>query len=152
MAGYAPNSSHQDFLAPPQPTALDLPTNWALSTHEPDCQSCNILGMFLAIQSDIPFGHKRKLKRQALADSENEKRLPYYLLIYGPIHWQSKILPYYLIPLCNIFPLMSCARHGYKKKSHINNQTTSKIWHSTTSHKNNNLSGLLQAIKPLTQV
>ena len=38
------------------------------------------------------------------------------------------------------------------KKSHINNQTTSKIWHSTTSHKNNNLSGLLQAIKPLTQV
>ena len=115
MAGYAPNSSHQDFLAPPQPTALDLPTNWALSTHEPDCQSCNILGMFLAIQSDIPFGHKRKLKRQALADSENEKRLPYYLLIYGPIHWQSKILPYYLIPLCNIFPLKFCAGHGYKK-------------------------------------
>ena len=151
MAGYAPNSSHQDFLAPPQPTALDSPTNWALSTHEPDCQSCNILGMFLAIQSDIPFGNKRKLKRQALADSENEKRLPYYLLIYGPIHWQSKILPYYLIPLCNILPLKSCAGHGYKKL-HINNQTTSKIWHSTTSHKNNNLSGLLQAIKPLTQV
>lgn len=55
---------------------------------------------------------KEKLKRQALADSENEKRLPYYLLIYGPIHWQSKILPYYLIPLCNIFPLKSCAGHG----------------------------------------
>ena len=125
------------------PATWCSPTNWALSTHEPDCQSCNISGMFLQSNQIYLLDIKEKLKRQALADSENEKRLPCYLLIYGPIHWQSKILPYYLIPLCNIFPLMSCARHGYKKKSHINNQTTSKIWHSTTSHENNNLSGLL---------
>ena len=39
------------------------PTSWALSRHEPDCQSCNISGIFLQIQSDIFFGHKEKWKR-----------------------------------------------------------------------------------------
>ena len=81
------------------PTTGCSPTNWALSGHEPDCQSCNISGTFLQIQSDIFFEHERKIispcttwflkmKQDSLSFCQSN----------GPILWQSKILPYYLIP------------------------------------------------------
>ena len=161
MAGYTPNSSHQDFAAPPQPIAWTFnhppttgcsPTNWALSTHEPDCQSCNISGMFLAIQSDIPFGHKRKIKTPSISWFWKWKKTS---LLFANL-WPHTLAKQNLTILFNSpmqhLPAQVLCKARLLKKSHINNQTTSKIWHSTTSHKNNNLSGLLQAIKPLTQV
>ena len=53
MAGYAPNSSHQDFAVPPKPTALDF---------QPPSSQPGVHLVFLQIQSDILFGHERKIK------------------------------------------------------------------------------------------
>ena len=89
---------------------------------------------------------KEKLKRQALPGffKMKENSLNFYQS-KGPLHWQN--LTIIFNPLYNIFPLKSCA--GCCKKSHTNNQTTSNIYHSTNSHKDNTTSGLLKAIKSL---
>ena len=109
------------------PTTGCSPTNWVLSGHEPDCQSCNISGTFLQIQSDIFFEHERKIKTPCTTWFLKMKQDSLsFCQSNGPILWQSKILPYYLIPLCNILPLKSLA--GCCKKSHTDNETTSKIY------------------------